>query len=597
MKILGISAYYHDAASALIEDGEIISAAQEERFTRKKNDPSFPVNSIKYCMDEGALQLHELDAVVYYEKPFLKFERILSDFVESAPFGIKQFIKSMPIWVKQKLFIKNEIKKELELLDEKIDWNKTKLLFSKHHLSHAASSFFTSGFSESAILTIDGVGEYSTATISTGNSNNIKIIRELNYPNSIGLFYSAFTAYLGFEVNNGEYKLMGLAPYSKKLGSKVDSLINLLKKEVIFISDNGSIELNLHYFKPLQSERLTKDDQLESLLQIPRLEKGQLFTESHIALAGAIQRITEEVVLKMALFTKELTKQENLCLAGGVALNCVANGKLEKENLFQSIFIQPASGDAGGAVGAALAAYYMYFNQTRKLSNPDSLKNSLLGPSYNEKQILRAINNSHLKYSKLSDDEKIKLTTNHLVNGKVIGWFQGRMEFGPRALGNRSILGNPLLPDTQSKINLKIKKRESFRPFAPILLEEDYRKYFGLNSLSPYMLMAHPLKDEFQINFNWGENLFESLNQKRSPFPSVTHVDYTSRIQTVTHQSNPELFALLSQFKKETGFGVLVNTSFNIKDEPIVCNPQNAIDCFLGTEMDVLIIGNFMIEK
>lgn len=596
MRILGISCFYHDSAAALIVNDEIKAAVQEERFSREKNDANFPIKSIEYCLEVGQIEAKDLDAIVFFEKPFLKFERIIENFIENAPLGLFSFSKNMPKWIKQKLFMKREIIQKFDENFSDIVWSKTQLLFSKHHLSHAASTFFVSPFEEAAILTIDGVGENATATISKGIGNSIETLKELNYPHSLGLFYSAFTAFLGFEVNNGEYKVMGLAPYASKNREEVERLVQILKNNIIFVSETGSIRLNTSFFQFNNSKSMLKTKKMEQLLNMKVISDTSSFSTPHLNLAQAIQQITEEVLLKMVQYTKQIYPSENLCLAGGLALNCVANGKIKESSVFKNIFIQPAAGDAGGSLGAALAANYLHFKKQRIVSE-NTMKNALLGPSFSESEILKSLIKTNSVYEKVTTVQKIALATEYLIDGKTIGWFQGRMEFGPRALGNRSIIANPLLSETQSTLNLKVKKRESFRPFAPILLEEEFELYFGQKYASPYMLFAHKLKESYRKTFNLNSNLIESINQTRSPFPAVTHVDFSSRIQTVNEDSNPELFQLLVNFKTKTGFGILVNTSFNIKDEPIVCTPMDAINCFNNTEIDVLIMNNFILRK
>jgi carbamoyltransferase len=596
MRIIGISCFYHDSAAALIVNGEIKAAVQEERFSRKKNDADFPIKSIEYCLLEGQIEAKDLDAIVFFEKPFLKFERIIESFIDNAPLGLFSFSKNMPKWIKQKLFMKREIIQKFDENYPNIDWSKTQLLFSKHHLSHAASAFFVSPFEEAAILTIDGVGEQATATISKGIGNSIETLKELNYPHSLGLFYSAFTAFLGFEINNGEYKVMGLAPYASRNREEVKELVQILKNNLILISESGSIRLNTSYFQFNNSKSMLKTKKVEQLLNMSAISDTSSFSTAHLNLAQAIQKITEEVLLKMVQYTKHLYPSENLCIAGGLALNCVANGKIKESSVFKNIFIQPAAGDAGGSLGAALAAYYLHFKKQRIVSE-NTMKNALLGPSFSESEILKVLTKTNSAFHKVTTEQKIAFATEYLLEGKTIGWFQGRMEFGPRALGNRSIIANPLLSETQSTLNLKVKKRESFRPFAPILLEEEFELYFGQKYASPYMLFAHKIKESFRKPFILNSNLIESINQTRSPFPAVTHVDFSSRIQTVNKDSNPELFQLLVNFKSKTGFGILVNTSFNIKDEPIVCTPMDAINCFNNTEIDVLIMNNFIFRK
>ncbi len=597
MKILGISAFFHDSAAALIVGGEIIAAAQEERFTRKKNDASFPTHSISYFLKEAGISANELDAIVFYEKPFLKFERILSEFVSNASFGLVSFAKNMPSWIKQKLFMRREI---TQLFDEHfgaMNWNKTSLLFSKHHLSHAASSFFTSPFPESAIITFDGVGEFSTATIAYGKGNQITTIKEQHFPDSIGLFYSAVTTYLGFEVNNGEYKMMGLAPYAENDLDFVNQLITIIETELIKIHDDGSIQLNPDYFQFGNAASMIHKENVSQLLKIPSVSTIGIFSKEQICLGMAVQKITKKVVLKMVKFARENVPSENLCLADGLALKCVLNGKIKESGVFKSVYIQPAAGDAGGALSAALSANYIHFQTPRKEVLPDKMKFSKLGTEFSSKEIETALKKHELKYVKVGQKERNSHAVAYLLQGKNIAWFQDRMEFGTRALGSRSILGNPLLVKTQSDLNLKIKQRESFRPFAPILLESEFEHYFGQDYSSPYMLFAHKLKPEFRKEFELTTDLFSSINQARSPFPAVTHVDYSSRIQTVNRGINPDIFEILVQFKERTGLGILVNTSFNIKDEPIVCTPNDAVECFLKTEIDILIMDNIIINK
>lgn len=599
MKILGISAYYHDSAAALIENGKILAAAQEERYTRKKNDERFPISSIQYCLDETGLTLAELDAIVFYDKPFLKFERLLETYFQHVPKGWHSFITSMPIWLKDKLFLKTEIKKSLKKIDPNIDWHKTTLLFSKHHLSHAASSFFASNYPDSAIITIDSVGEWATASIAHGKQNHIETLTELHFPDSVGLLYSAFTYFLGFEVNSGEYKVMGLAPYAESSNPLVLKYKELIEKNIVKIFDDGSIKLNQYFFKYPYALKMINEKRFETLFGTKRRKKEDSITKEHYSLAQAFQLVTEEIILKMAHKAKELTQSNNLCLAGGVALNCVANGKLKETGLFENIFVQPAAGDAGGSLGAAWSAYYMHFNHERKFgTGPDNIKMSRLGPAYSSKEILRSIERNGLTYEELDENPLLDKVSTLLHNELVVGWFQGRMEFGPRALGGRSVLGNPLLPDTQSKLNLKVKKRESFRPFAPIMLPEEFQKFFGQEYESPYMLFVHKILPEFRkTNKPADEGLIAAINQVRSELPSITHIDYSARIQTVGKNDDRRLHKLLTMFKEKTGYGVLVNTSFNIKDEPIVCTPDDAIRCFLNTDIDCLVMENYLILK
>lgn len=596
MKILGISAYYHDSAAVILENGEILAAAQEERFSRKKHDESFPIEAIKYCLEESVLNIEDLDAVVFYDKPFLKFERVLDTYLNNAPNGWWQFIKAMPAWLKEKLFIKDKLKTALKEIGE-IDWKKTDLLFSKHHLSHAASAFYTSPYSEAAILSIDGVGEWATASIAHGHENTIETKKELHFPDSLGLLYSAFTYFLGFQVNEGEYKVMGLAPYGDRNSQQVLAFVSLIKKEIITIFDDGSIRLNQNYFTYATSFKMINENAFKELFGFKKRDEKDEILAQHYDLAAALQIIVEEVVVKMAKEAQKLTGSKNICLSGGVALNCVANGALQEQHLFENIYVQPASGDAGGALGAALAAYHLHYKKDRKVQLPDAMKNAKLGPQFTNPEIERALSNASLAYQNFETKDLISFTANKIVEGKVIGWFQGRMEFGPRALGSRSILGNPLLKETQSVLNLKVKKRESFRPFAPLMLEEEFEKYFGKTYRSPYMLMVHKMIEKYRIIPKEIADLTKKINQVRSVIPAISHVDYSSRIQTVNATSDEKMFALLHEFKQQTGIGVLVNTSFNVKGEPIVCTPQNAIDCFLGTDIDVLVLENYVILK
>lgn len=597
MIVLGISAYYHDSSAVILENGIIKAAAQEERFTRIKHDKSFPKNAIESCLEIACLEINQVDVIVFYDKPFLKFERLLQSYMDNAPKGWRQFVRAMPAWLKEKLFIKNQLKKELKEIGE-INWEKTKLQFSQHHLSHAASAFFPSPFNKAAILTIDGVGEWATASIALAEKNNITTLKEIHFPDSIGLLYSAFTYFLGFKVNSGEYKVMGLAPYGDRESDLVKDYVCKIKLHLIEIYDDGSFKLNQNYFAYTTSFRMINEKKFEQLFKLETRKEESKLTKEHYSLAAALQIVTEEVLVKMAKEVKSITGAENLCLSGGVALNCVANGVIEELGFYNNIFIQPAAGDAGGALGAAMAYYYMGAKNDRKIIQPDAMQNAYLGPSYSNTEIERALSNNNLIWKKLEDGELIDFTKNKLLNNKVIGWFQGRMEFGPRALGNRSILGNPLHSETQSKLNLKVKKRESFRPFAPIMLKEEFTKYFDKDYESPYMLMVHKIVDKYRKDFKVdSENLTDLINKERSEIPAITHVDYSARIQTVTENSNNKMFDLLHAFKKETGIGVLVNTSFNVRGEPIVCNPQDAINCFLNTDIDTLVLGNYVVEK
>ena len=598
MKILGISAYYHDSAAAIIVDGRIIAAAQQERFSRIKHDAGFPTEAINYCLDEACIKVNNLDAIVFYDKPFLKFERILQTFLENAPFGWWKFTQAMPEWLKEKLFIKGEIKKALEDVGQ-VNWKHTKLLFSKHHLSHAASTFFPSPFKEAAILTIDGVGEYATASIAKGDGNSIEQLEELHFPHSLGLLYSAFTYFLGFKVNSGEYKLMGLAPYADNSAPEVKVFVELITTEIVKIHPDGSMELNPKYFKFGLGNKMVKLTAFEELFGFQRRKEETSIRKEHIFLAKAIQLVLEDIVLKMAGKAKELTMSDNLCLAGGVALNCVANGRLKEEKIFKNIYVQPAAGDAGNALGAALSAYHMYYERERPtIDKFDLMNSSRLGPSFSDKEILYALKSQGLEYKYLAEDDLLEYVVDALLNESSIGWFQGRMEFGPRALGSRSILGNPLSSETQSKLNLKVKHRESFRPFAPLMLQEEFEKYFGQSYASPYMLFVHKILDDYRVERKvFSENLIDVIHERRSVLPAISHVDYSSRIQTVSKEDDLRMFKLLSRFKEKTGFGVLVNTSFNLRGEPIVCSPDDAINTFLSTELDCLALGNYLVER
>lgn len=598
MKILGISAYYHDSAAALLEDGNILAAAQEERFSRIKHDESFPSQAIQFCLKEAGLHLHELDAIVFYDKPFLKFERIIQTFFENTPKGWWQFVNAIPNWLKEKLFIKDQLKSALANIGE-VDWKQTQLLFSKHHLSHAASSFFASSFQDATILTIDGVGEWATASIASGKGSKIETIQEMHFPNSLGLLYSAFTYFLGFKVNSGEYKVMGLAPYAEDNDPLVQKYLKDIKETLILIHEDGSFTLNKKYFSYSYSSSMIREKTFVQLFGFKKRSEEAKIEKHHYCLAKALQLLTEEIVLAMAVHAKKLTGLSNLCLAGGVALNCVANGKLLESHLFDEIYIQPAAGDAGNAIGAALAAYYMHFSFDRKKVNAyDIMKGSRLGPSFSQLEVQRALESFSLDFEVFEEDEKIDFAATAIEKGRTIAWFQGKMEFGPRALGGRSILGNPLLAETQSKLNLKVKQRESFRPFAPIMLQTEFERLFFQNHSSPYMLFVHKIAPELRFaNLKASDNLIEIINQKRSVLPAITHVDYSARIQTVSEKSDLLMYKLLNKVKEKTGFGVLVNTSFNVRGEPIVCSPKDAIATFLSTEIDYLIIENYLVKR
>ena len=599
MTILGISAFYHDSAACIIRDGKVLAAAQEERFTRKKQDAGFPSNAIRYCLDFADTTLDELDAVAFYDKPLLKFERLLETYLSFAPKGVKSFITAMPVWLKEKMFMKREMHNEFAKIGD-YDRSKMKLLFPEHHLSHAASAFYPSPFDEAAILTIDGVGEWATASICSGKGTDITIHRELTFPHSLGLLYSAFTYYLGFKVNSGEYKLMGLAPYGNPESKNLGEYIQKIKTDLIEIRDDGSVYLNQDYFNYATGLRMVKDKKWEQLFGFPRREDEAELQQHEADLALAIQKVTEEVVLKMAKEAKSLTDSKNLCLAGGVALNCVANGVIQNEDIFDDIFIQPAAGDAGGAVGAALAAHHIYFGKDRIPQKPDSMQGSYLGPEFHEFEIMEQLKSFKPVYEKLEESELYPTVADWLDDGKVVGWFQGRMEFGPRALGGRSILGDPRNPDMQKKLNLKIKYRESFRPFAPSVLAEDAGEYFEMKSDSPYMLLVQDVKEEHRKNLPENYHsmpLREKLAYERSTFPAITHIDFSARIQTVHKETNPRYWNLLNAFKEKTGVGMVVNTSFNVRGEPIVCTPRDAYSCFMNTEMDYLVIGDYVFAK
>ncbi len=586
MYILGISAYYHDSAACLIKDGDILAAAQEERFTRKKHDHNFPVNAAKYCMGYAGINPEEIDYVAFYDKPFLKFERLLESYLQYAPVGIGSFIKAMPLWIKQKLWMKEIIKKELGY--------EGKVLFPEHHESHAASAFFASPFQRAAIITADGVGEWTTSSIGMGNDNKIEIIADIKFPHSLGLLYSAFTYYTGFKVNSGEYKVMGLAPYGEP------KYVDLILNELIDLKEDGSFKLNMKYFNYVAGLTMTNKKFDELFGGPPRKPESEL-TQREMDLARSVQDVTEEIMLRMARHVKNVTDAEYLCLAGGVALNCVANGKILRENIFKDIWIQPAAGDAGGALGAALFTWYQYLNNEREADNSnDSQKGSYLGPEFSAEEIKSFLDKNEIEYKKYSDDKLIDVVSDLLAEENVIGWFQGRMEFGPRALGNRSIIGDARSPKMQSKMNLKIKYRESFRPFAPSVLEEKVSDYFEIDRPSPYMLLVADVQRARQIKMKEEQNkLFgiEKLNVPRSDIPAVTHVDYSARIQTVNSRTNPKYHKLISEFDRKHGCAVIVNTSFNVRGEPIVCTPEDAYKCFMRTEMDYLVLGNFLLDK
>jgi len=599
MVILGISAFYHDSAACIVKDGEILAAAQEERFTRKKHDPSFPLNAVKFCLEWSGYSLEELDAIVFYDKPLLKFERLLETYYAFAPKGLKQFLQAIPVWINEKLFLKKLIKEELQKIEKVKKF--PKLLFPEHHLSHAASAFYPSPFEEALILTIDGVGEWATASICYGKGNKIKILKELRFPHSVGLLYSAFTYYLGFKVNSGEYKLMGLAPYGNPNSERTQRFIELIKREIVKIFDDGSIWLNQEYFEYATGLKMVNEKRWEKLFGFPKREPETELYQEHCDLAYAIQKVTEEIVFKMAKHGKELTGAKYLCMAGGVALNCVANGKLLKSGLFEDIWIQPAAGDAGGALGAALSAYHIYFGKPREIVKPDAMKGSYLGPEFSRLDIEKTARKFKAPYKKFNNFKELAAYTAKLIaDGKVVGWFQGRMEWGPRALGNRSILGDARNPEMQKKLNLKIKYRESFRPFAPSVLWEDTQEYFDIDRPSPYMLLIANVveKRRNKLPNNYHElPIKEKLYYIRSDLPAITHLDFSARLQTVHRETNPRYYELIKAFKELTGYSVIVNTSFNVRGEPIVCTPEDAYKCFMRTEMDYLVMGDYLFDK
>jgi len=593
MRILGISAFYHDSAAALVDDGRIVAAAQEERFTRKKHDAGFPRHAIEYCLRESGGGLTEVDHVVFYDKPFLKFERLLETYLAFAPRGFASFSMAIPLWLREKLFQKSLLKKELKTYAPTYDWEQ-RLLFAEHHQSHAASAFFASPFQEAAVLTMDGVGEWATTSVSLGRGNHLEMRKEIHFPHSLGLLYSAFTYYTGFKVNSGEYKVMGLAPYGKpKYAQRIlDHLIDL--------KEDGSFRLDLSYFDYCTGLRMT-NHRFDELFGAPPRQPDELLTQRHLDLAASIQKVTEEVVLRLTRALAAETGADNLCLAGGVALNCVANGKVLRDGRFKRVWIQPAAGDAGGALGAALCAYHVFRNQPRKPGEPlDAMQGAYLGPSFSQADVEARLTKLGARFSTLSDDHLIERTVEALTEGKAVGWFQGRMEFGPRALGARSILGDARSATMQSVLNLKVKYRESFRPFAPSVLREDVAGWFDLDADSPYMLLVADVARQHQREMTPAEQgLFgiEKLNVPRSSIPAVTHVDYSARIQTVHRETNPRYHALLSAFKKRTSCPVLVNTSFNVRGEPIVCIPEDAFRCFMGTDIEVLVAENCVLTK
>jgi carbamoyltransferase len=591
MRVLGISAFYHDSAAALVEDGRIVAAAQEERFTRKKHDSSFPKNAIAYCLEEAGAEIDDLDHAVFYDKPFLKFERLLETYLALAPRGFPSFRMAMPLWLKEKLFQKKLLKGELKKFAQSFDVNR--LLFCEHHLSHAASAFYPSPFEDAAVLTMDGVGEWATTSAAIGSGKNLEVFREIHFPHSLGLLYSAFTYYTGFKVNSGEYKVMGLAPYGEPKYKKIilDNLIDL--------KPDGSFRLDLSYFDYCTGLTMT-NERFSALFGQPVRSSEELLTNFHMDVAASVQAVLDEVVLRLTRSLAKETGAKNLCLAGGVALNCVANGKVLLDGAFENIWIQPAAGDAGGAIGAALAAAHIFKDQPRKTNGGDGMFGSFLGPSFSQAEIEQRLLTSGARFTVLSEDEMIAKTVAALADQQAVGWFQGRMEFGPRALGARSILGDPRAPTMQRNLNLKVKYRESFRPFAPSVLREDVSDWFELDSDSPYMLLVSGVRKDRCRSMTPDELVLfgiDRLNIARSEIPAVTHVDYSARIQTVHADTNLLFHRLLTRFKEKTGCPVLVNTSFNVRGEPIVCTPEDAFRCFMGNELDLLVVGNCILKK
>ena len=590
--ILGISAFYHDSAACILVDGKIVAAAQEERFTRKKHDPNYPHNAIEFVLKFANLKLSEIDQIVFFEKPFLKFERLLETYVAFAPKGFVSFAKAMPLWIKEKLFQKNLLFNKLKEHDQNYKSDKN-IFFSDHHLSHAASAFFPSPFDEAVILTADGVGEWATTTVAVGKNENLEIKKEIHFPHSLGLLYSAFTYYTGFKVNSGEYKLMGLAPYGTPIyEDKVKQLLDL--------KDDGTFRLDQKYFNYATGLTMTNEKFNNLFGQKPRNPQNDKITQFHMDIAASIQKVTEEIMINLAKSIRKEFGISNLCLAGGVALNCVANGKILKEKIFENIWIQPAAGDAGGSLGAALALWHIDQGNKRIVDLNDDMKGSYLGTEYNQEEIERELKAAGANFETLNYEELIDKTTEFLSNEKAIGWFQGRMEFGPRALGGRSILGDPRSEKMQKNLNLKVKYRESFRPFAPSVLREDLPEWFEMNVDSPYMLLVANINPNKKIEMNDEQkNLFgiDKLNVKRSDIPAVTHVDYSARIQTVTKNTNSRYYDLISKFKEKTGCPIIINTSFNVRGEPIVNTPKDAFNCFMGTELDYLVIGDCILDK
>ena len=593
MRVLGISAFYHDSAAALIADGRIVAAAQEERFTRKKFDPNYPRHAIEYCLNAGGATLADVDYVAFYDKPFLKFERLLETYLTFSPRGFKSFRMALPLWLREKLFLKSLLASELKALEPKFDWDK-RLAFSEHHLSHAASAFYPSPFQRAAVLTMDGVGEWATTSAGVGNGHELKIQKEINFPHSLGLLYAAFTYYTGFKVNSGEYKVMGLAPYG------APKYAQLIYDNLIDLKGDGSFRLNLDYFNYCTGLTMT-NARFDALFDGPPRMPAAPLEQRHMDLAASIQAVIEEAVLRLTRSLAEETGEANLCLAGGVALNCVANGKVLRDGRFENIWVQPAAGDSGGALGAALTIYHLYADRPRTVANtPDGMAGSYLGPEFDDGETQTRLKAAGARYAILPRDQLLERTAHALADGKAVGWFQGRMEFGPRALGNRSILADPRDPQMQKKLNLKVKYRESFRPFAPSVLREHVSQWFDIDVDSPYMLMVAPVHERHRREMTSEEQrLFgiDKLNVPRSSIPAVTHVDYSARVQTVHRETNPLYHDLIGRFHALTGCPVLVNTSFNVRSEPIVCTPEDAFRCFMGSEIDVLAAGSCYLIK
>ncbi|MDN3548683.1 carbamoyltransferase family protein [Mucilaginibacter aquaedulcis] len=591
MYILGISAYYHDSAACLLYNGDIVAAVQEERFTRIKNDACFPGYSIKYCLEESGISLHQVDFVVFYEKPFIKFERLIETYLATAPTGLPSFLKAMPLWIKDKIFMKKHIIKELSQIDKRWVYKDDNLLFTDHHQAHAASAFFPSPFKNALVLTADGVGEWATTTVWRGSDNKLQLLREIRFPHSLGLFYSAFTYYLGFKVNSDEYKVMGLAPYGKPV------FVPLILEKLIDLKSDGSFRLNMKYFNYCAGLTMTNKGFNKLFANAPR-KANEPPDQFHMDIACSVQKVVEKVMLNIVAELEQSYPEKDLCMAGGVALNCVINGKIQAQTGFKNIWIQPAAGDAGGALGAAYFVYYQYLNNQRK-AEQDLMKNALLGPAFTKEYIAEMLADRNLHYEIQDETEFNKTIARYLDEGKVVGYFKGRMEFGPRALGSRSILGDPRKADMQSVINQKIKFRESFRPFAPAILEEYAQQYYNLSCPSPYMLLVSSIKDRYRLPESDAVNKagLELLKVKRSVLPAVTHVDYSARLQTVNKQLHPEFYNVIKAFFDLTGCPAVINTSFNVKDEPIVCTPQDALQCFMKSDMDVLAIEQIIITK